>query len=477
MPPGRASARSPRMPRPSGSGDPDEFESSRDDAPRSKRDSPAWTPRRTAQLVTLAIVIVALTGAALAFRAHHRRQVVAQGLARAEELLAADTFTSYTDAARLLEPLTVLDPVNAGAARAFALAMLAADYRDAAAAPRAEALLAEGEAQDTPPVWADLATSMLAVSRHEAGSALAPANRAGAAPWARVVQARVAMLAGQPELAREPLDAALEQHPRFTPALALRGDALRRTGHAAQADESYRAALAASPLHARATYGLAKLALSGAIAPDEARLALNRLLGDSSATPAVERARAAYYLAAIEARGGDLLAASAAMDRAAVSGSARGWLERAVDAHASSRVYRVQDGTPAELRSASDDDPYVAPPRPPPSTAISPTFRLPEPARGSARDTARASARATDTSATSARAKSAAKPTTPKATKASTSRPTSSASKPSSTTSNPSSKTTTTKKPPTKKPSTAPRQAPTKAPAKSTVTSAKTQAR
>ncbi|HET7753616.1 MAG TPA: hypothetical protein VFK85_06880 [Anaeromyxobacteraceae bacterium] len=462
------------MPRPSGSGDPDEFESSRDDAPRSKRDSPAWTPRRTAQLVALAIVIVALTGAALAFRAHHRRQVVAQGLARAEELLAGDTFTSYTDAARLLEPLTVLDPVNAGAARAFALAMLAADYRDEAAAPRAEALLAEGEAQDTPPVWADLATSMLAVSRHEAGSALAPANRAGAAPWARVVQARVAMLAGQPELAREPLDAALEQHPRFTPALALRGDALRRTGHAAQADESYRAALAASPLHARATYGLAKLALSGAIAPDEARLALNRLLGDSSATPAVERARAAYYLAAIEARGGDLLAASAAMDRAAVSGAARGWLERAVDAHASSRAYRVQDGTPPELRSASDDDPYVAPPRPPPSTAISPTFRLPEPARASARDAARDSSRATTTSSPRLIPKSAPKQTVRRAATKASATPT--ATKPS-TAPKPSSKSSAATKssPAAKKP--APKQAPTRAPAKSTVTSAKTQAR
>ena len=326
----------------------------------------------------LAAVIVALAGAALAFRAHHRRQVVAQGIARAEALLALDTSAAYAEAARLLEPLTVLDPVNAGAVRAFALAMLAADYRDEEAARAAEALLAEAEAQDQPPLWADLATSMLAVSRQEAGSALSSANRAGEAPWARVVQARVALLANKPELAREPLEAAARAAPRLAPALALRGDVLRRTGHAAQADESYRAALTNSPLHPRSTYGLAKLALSGAVAPGEARLALTRLLDDSVGTPAVERARAAYLLAAIEARDGDRLAASAAADRAAVSGAARGWIDRAVEAHASARAYRVQSGTPPELRSASDDDPYVAPPRPPPSSAISPTFRLPE---------------------------------------------------------------------------------------------------
>jgi predicted Zn-dependent protease len=399
----------------SGSGDdPAGPSASRDDTKRPTRESPAWPRRRTAQLVALAVVVVALAGAALAFRAHHRKQVVAQGLARAEELLAVDTSAGYTDAARLLEPLTVLDPVNAGAARAFALAMLAADYRDEDALARAEALLVEGEAEDTPPLWADLANTMLSVSRGEAGSALASANRAGESPWARVVQARVAMLAGKPELAREPLDAAVQQQPRFPPALALRGDVLRRTGHAAQAADSYRAALDASPLHPRATYGLAKLALAGAVAPEEARLAVGRLLEDITGTPAVERARAAYHLASIEARAGDRIAASAAMDRAGVSGAARSWLERAVEAHASSRGYRVQDGAPPELRSASDDDPYVAPPRPPPSSAISPTFRLPEQApRAPQRRTTKAGATAT-TKAGATKATSTKKPTPPK---------------------------------------------------------------
>lgn len=371
--------------------------------------------------MALAVVVVALAGAALAFRAHHRKQVVAQGLARAEELLAVDTSAGYTDAARLLEPLTVLDPVKAGAARAFALAMLAADYRDRDASARAEALLVEVEAEDTPPAWADLANTMLSVSRGEAGSALASANRAGESPWARVVQARVAMLAAKPELAREPLDAAVQQRPRFPPALALRGDVLRRTGHAAQAAESYRAALDASPLHPRASYGLAKLALAGAVAPDEARLAVGRLLEDVTGTPAVERARAAYHLASIEARAGDRTAASAAMDRAGVSGAARSWLERAVEAHASSRGYRVQDGAPPELRSASDDDPYVAPPRPPPSSAISPTFRLPEPApRASTRAPQR---RATKASAATTTKSGATKTSTKTTTTTSTKKP------------------------------------------------------
>jgi predicted Zn-dependent protease len=251
---------------------------------------------------------------------------------------------------------------------------------------------------------------MLAIARQEAGSALAPANRAGMEPWARVVQARVAMLAGKPELARDPLDAAIQQQPRFAPALALRGDVLRRTRHAAQAGESYRAALALSPLHPRATYGLAKLALSGAIGADEARLALNRLLDDDGGTPAVERARAAYHLASIEARAGERGAAAAAIDRARVSEPARSWLEQAVEAHASARAYRVRDGAPPELRSASDDDPYVPPARPPPSTAISPTFRMPETSRPRAATTARVAKRpgAKATTAKSAAAKKAA---------------------------------------------------------------------
>ena len=63
----------------SGSGDdPAGPSASRHDTKRPTRESPAWPRRRTAQLVALAIVVVALAGAALAFRAHHRKQVVAK---------------------------------------------------------------------------------------------------------------------------------------------------------------------------------------------------------------------------------------------------------------------------------------------------------------------------------------------------------------------------------------------------------------
>jgi tetratricopeptide (TPR) repeat protein len=355
----------------------EEFDDERPVGPSSR--VPPRRPRpRQLQLAAIAVLVVVLVGGALAWRAHHRRKVVAEGLARAEALLRKDTSASYHEAARLLEPLVELDPIGAGAARGFALAMLALDYRDGDAARRAEELLvAPGRASEVPS-FADLGYGALALSRREAGTAMSYAARDGGSAWSAVLHARVALLAGKLEAARDPLDRAAAADPRFPAIQALRGDVLRRTGHAAQAREAYAAALASSPLHARATYGVAKLALAGSAPPDEAREALRRLLDDGG-TPSVERARAALHLASIEARAGRLAESASALDRASVGIAARGWLDRAV-AETAQSGYRVPAGTPAVLESASDDDPFVVPPKPPPPTAISPTFRLPEPA-------------------------------------------------------------------------------------------------
>jgi tetratricopeptide (TPR) repeat protein len=334
-------------------------------------DEPPERPRRGSPAVLKVAAVVAVAalaaGAALVYRGHHRKQVLTQGMARARELVLPDTFAGYRDAAAVLEPLVPIDPIEAGSLRSFALAMLYADYRDEAAGQAAEALLLEPERAAVVPPAANLARAALAVGRREAGTALGFATRPGGGVWAATVQGRLALLAGNPTLALPPLGDALKAEPRFPAALALQGDALRRSKRFELARETYAAALAASPTHPRAAYGMAKLALSGRAKPEEATPALERLIADRSGTPSNERARAALHLAALRARAGDRGGAAAAMDAAGVEGADRAWLEKAVTEEELSRTgYRTVAGAPAAIQSASDDDPYEPPP---PATA------------------------------------------------------------------------------------------------------------
>lgn len=328
-------------------------------------DEPRGPRRSSAALKVLAVVVVAAlaAGAALLYRSQHRAQVLAKGMARARELVTPDTYAGYRDAAAVLEPLVPIDPVEAGSLRAFALAMLYADYRDEAAGQAAESLLLEPERAPVVPAAANLARAALAAGRHEAGTALGFAARPGGGVWGATIQGRLAILAGNPQLALPPLEDALKAEPRFPAALALQGDALRRARRFEPAREAYAAALAASPAHPRAAYGMAKLALSGKAKPEEATAALERLVADRSGTPSNERGRAALHLAALRARAGDRGGAAAAMDAAGVEGADRAWLERAVTEEELGRTgYRMVAGAPAALQSASDDDPYEPPP-------------------------------------------------------------------------------------------------------------------
>lgn len=321
---------------------------------------PAW-----ARVAAILVGIAALGGAAIAYRSHHRAKVLREGIARADQLLRADTPTGYRGAADLLRPLTELDPVQAGARRGFALAMLAADYRDAAAAAEADAQLLAPDRAEQVPEHAHLAHAALALGRQEAGTAATYAARAQG-PMGLVLRARTSLLAGNLGAAAEPLAAAVAADPSLPAALALRGDVQRRSAQGADARASYEAALAASPGHPRATYGLAKLALSGQAEPALAAAALGRVLDDASAPPP-ERARAALHLASLQARAGDRAAVAATLDRAGLEPGPRAWVERAVAEQELNRgVYRVAAATPPSLLSASDDDPYVAPPPPPP---------------------------------------------------------------------------------------------------------------
>lgn len=323
---------------------------------------PGW-----AKALAAILAVVLATAAALGYRSYHRQRVLREGVARARLLVRADTFAGYREAARLLEPLARLDPVGAGALRAFALAMLFADYREARAADEAEALLVEPGRAPRVPDDAQLAYAALALGRQEAGTAASFAVRAGGAPAGLTLQARTSLLAGNLGAASEPLARAIEADPTLPAAQALRGDVLRRSGLAPDADRAYREALSVSPLHPRAAFGLGKLALSGQADAAPARDALGRLLADREGTPPPERARAALLLAALQARAGDRAGASASLDRAGLDPGARAWAERAATELELSRgAYRVVGGAPPALLSASDDDPYVAPPPAPP---------------------------------------------------------------------------------------------------------------
>jgi hypothetical protein len=331
-------------------------------------------PRSAAlRLAALIAVVLAVAGGLLAYRAHHRGKVLAQGLARAEALLRLDTSVGYRDAASLLEPLAQMDPAEAGSVRAFALAMLIADYRAADLEPQVDALLVAPGRAEVVPAHAHLATAALALGRREVGNASTAATRAGSGAWARALQARVALAAGNAAAALDPAAAAASEG-AFAPGLALHGDALRRLRTDPRgARAAYEAALVASPLQPRAAFGLAKLALGGQAPPDGAAAALGRLLADTARTPAQERARAALHLAALRLRAGNRAGAVAALDSVALDGPARAWAERAAAVAAESEgPYRAVAGAPAALASASDDDPGELSPRPPPPPAAGP---------------------------------------------------------------------------------------------------------
>jgi hypothetical protein len=387
---------------------------------------PAGATRGRMLVIGVVAAVTLAAGGLIGYRIHHRRAVLRDGLARAGALVRLDTAAGYRDAASLLEPLAQLDPLEAGAARAFALAMLAADYRDVDAGRGAEALLVEPMRADEVPARASAAAAALALGRREAGNAMTAAIRAGAIPEARVIAARVALLAGNLAAAADPLAAAAEAG--APAALALRGDVLRRTRQDLGASRAaYRAALSASPAHPRAAYGLAKLALAGHATPAEAEVALLRLLSDAGGTPAPERGRAALHLASLRLRAGDRARAEAALDAAGLDATSRGWTARAAAvAAARSGPYRAVEGAPAAVRSASDDDPPVlaavvpaaaapatqvrtAAPRPVVKHATKqPPMKAPTVKRPQASAASRATAKKQPASVTSTRAKRAA---------------------------------------------------------------------
>jgi len=380
---------------------------------------PVPPPRSGAlKLAVVVAVILAIGAGLLAYRAHHRRKVLGEGLARADVLLRLDTAAGYREAASLLEPLAQLDPSEAASVRAFALAMLFADYRGSDLEPEAEGLLVGPGRADVVPAYANLASAALAIGRREAGSATTAVARAGDGAWARALQARVALLAGNVPAALEPAAAAASEG-AFPPGLALHGDVLRRLHKdPAAARAAYEAALAASPLQPRAVYGLAKLALGGQAPPDRAIVALERLLEDRDRTPDVERARAALHLAALRIRAGDRPGATSALDGAGLDAPARAWASRAAQVAADARgPYRAVAGAPPALQSASDEDPGALSPEPPPPPPPPKVAAKPASKKGTAKATAKTGTKKTSpTKKTTTKTSTTQKKTSKKAT-------------------------------------------------------------
>jgi hypothetical protein len=340
------------------------------------RRPPSSLALKLAAIGALALVV---GGALLIYRAHHRRKVVAAALSQADALLRLDTGTGYRKAASLLEPIAQLDPMQGGSVRAFALAMLFADYRDAEAEAQADNLLVTPGRAEVVPVHANLAAAALALGRREAGTAMTAVARAGDSPWALTLQARVALLAGNVEAALPPAASAAADG-AFPPGQALHGDALRRLHRdRGAARAAYEATLAASPGNPRAAYGLAKLALSGDAPLEEAEVALRRLAADRDGTPAAERGRAALHLAALRLRAGDRQGADDTLDAAGLDPAARAWASRAAAVAAERRgSYRAVAGAPPSLQSASDDDPGELAPTPAPPPAPEPQIAAPK---------------------------------------------------------------------------------------------------
>jgi tetratricopeptide (TPR) repeat protein len=323
--------------------------------------------------VAAAVVIV---GGLVAYRTLSHRKALRAAFAQADLDVRTDTADGYRKAAAVLAPFAKSDPSNAGSLRAFALGMLALDYRDAEAAEEAEGLLVKPERADPVPRWANLARAAVSLSRGEAGTAMSAANRVPGDPMAGMLEGRIAIVAGNLEAALEPLHAAAAAEPPLPAALALYGDVVRRAKRDPRAARAaYDRALAGSPEHvqARAAFGLAKLALMGQVPPADATAPLDRLAADDG-TPSNERARAALHSAALALRAGDRVRAKAILDGAGLDPAGRDWAERAATVEADTgRVYRGVAGAPASLLSASDDDPadlpavVVEPPPPPPA--------------------------------------------------------------------------------------------------------------
>jgi tetratricopeptide (TPR) repeat protein len=334
--------------------------------------------RRWLKLGLIAVGLAFFWAGVSAYRRHQDQRIIAISIARARHLVRSDTWRGYREAADLLGlRAAAIDPTGAGALRSFALAMLSLDYRDDAAGSIARSSPSPGGG--TPSPDARFAAAALALRDARIGTAVEQLSEVGGASIAGVLRARAALLAGRPEAAAREVAGALAVDPRLPAALALRGDLLRRAGRAAEAREAYVAALResgaaldagsgspgnplTSPPQARAIFGLAKLALSRDIPAPEATAALGGLLADDG-TPVAERARAAMYLAALQARLGDRSGASTTLGKAAVDAELRAWMEKTVKRLEVARGrYRVPEETPPALASASDDDPYLPPP-------------------------------------------------------------------------------------------------------------------
>jgi tetratricopeptide (TPR) repeat protein len=394
-------------------------------------DEPPRKPGRfPAAIVTAAaLAVICIVGGLVAYRCRGQQKVVHEGIAQAETLMVLDTADGYRRAAALLTPLAKIDPLEAGSMRAFALAMLACDYRDAQAEEEANKLLVVPGRADPMPRYASLAFRALALGRDALADAALDRGEPEdpgkpetlpTLPWGKTLSARVDLSAGSYESAMEYATAAAAA-PGFVPGLAVHGDAARRARRDFRtALSAYEAALAASPTNPRSAFGLAKLALSGQAPEAEARAALSRIISTGDSTPRRVRARATLHLAALRIRAGDPVDAVRRELGGGFNAKELDWLMGAARTEAANRgPYKAVTVPEAleSLRSKTDDDledkalRAMAPEPPPPPPAAEPPARAsPPPARAATKSSkhakapARAPARSTKAKATASKA-------------------------------------------------------------------------
>ena len=314
--------------------------------------------------------------ALLGYRAYHRAKVLAEGTAIAEAALRLDTAAGYRKAADTLEPLARLDPREAASMRAFALAMLASDYREAELGGEAEALIAAPGRADKVPAYADLAAAALFLGRGAVGDAATYAGRAGESPWSGALLARLALLAGNPEAGFEPLRRSLAADPRP----GRRRWPCRATWPAASTTTSTPPA----PPTRRPWPPPASTRAPPTASPSWRwprrfpSTRPSRRSAPCSTTPRPRRATSGRAPRSTSPRSSCAPATGPrprprSTPSRGSTGAARAWAELAVLIAASDRKgYRAVKGPPPLFVSASDDDPLEAPavdPTPPPGAA------------------------------------------------------------------------------------------------------------
>ncbi len=262
------------------------FESQLRHGYEAKREAPVPFARRHWLALTLAAAgaVAGAVGvsAMVLVRRHYAQAHRQQFLARAQDGLLLDTFSSVTGSTHQLDEVLAADPSNAlgRALAAQAAATLWRDYGGASAArQRAEDLLGDPSLQNAAPDAVAAARFLLAEDRKALASEILAVPEGKAGPWTDWAAGEILIDRGDARGALARFEAALKKAPAHVATLLAVGDYYLRAGDPSRAAELFGLAHTASPQSVGAAVGLAEsqIALSasgpGAWAEDEKALA------------------------------------------------------------------------------------------------------------------------------------------------------------------------------------------------------------